>query len=268
MNKLPMTEADLHAYVDGLLPAPRREEVEAYLVAHPEEAQRVRDFHEQNRALHALFDPVADEPIPERLLLASLPPRPASAWSRWSLQRVAAGFAIAILSGVAGWSLHAQWQPESRLSRAPAASVLLASLPHQAAVAHVVYSPDVRRPVEVGAEQEEQLVTWLSKRLNAKIRAPKLGTLGYDLIGGRLLPGNSGPVAQFMYGDASGQRLTLYVSNENISNTDTGFRFSQEGGVNVMYWIDGKFGYALSGGADRVELARIGNLVYEQLQPK
>ncbi|HEY0847214.1 MAG TPA: anti-sigma factor [Noviherbaspirillum sp.] len=268
MKNLPITEADLHAYADGLLPASRHEEVEAYLAARPEEAERIRAYREQNRGLHALFDAVADEAIPARLHAAAQRPVAAPAVSRWSLQRMAAGFAIAMVSGVLGWNLHAQWQPEAPMVRAPVPNGQFASLPRQAAVAHVVYSPDVRRPVEVGADQEEQLVTWLSKRLNARIRAPKLGTLGYELVGGRLLPGNSGPVAQFMYSDASGQRLTLYVSNENTTNTDTGFRFSQEGAVNVMYWIDGKFGYALSAGVDKGELARIGNLVYEQLQPK
>ena len=141
------------------------------------------------------------------------------------------------------------------------------SLPRQAAIAHVVYSPDVRRPVEIGADQEDQLVAWLSKRLGAKIRPPKLGALGYELIGGRLLPGSSGPVAQFMYHDTTGQRLTLYVTNEQASNQDTGFRFAQEGPVNVFYWIDGKFGYALSAGIDKGELARIATAVYAQLQP-
>jgi anti-sigma factor RsiW len=86
------------------------------------------------------------------------------------------------------------------------------------------------------------------------------------LIGGRLLPGNSGPVAQFMYHDASGQRLTLYVTTENAANRDTGFRFAKEGPVNVFYWIDGKFGYALSAGIDKGELARVATTVYDQLE--
>lgn len=268
MKHMPITESDLHAYADGLLPASRREEVEAYLAARPEEAARVQAYRAQNRALRDLFDPVADEPIPERLQRAATAPARRTAWSRWSLQRVAAGMAFALVGGAIGWQLHATLQAPEQIARATLPNAQLASLSHRAAVAHVVYSPDVRRPVEVSAEQEEQLVTWLSKRLNATIRAPKLGALGYELIGGRLLPGNSGPVAQFMYGDASGQRLTLYVSNENNTNTDTGFRFSREGQVNVMYWIDGKFGYALSAGVDKGELTRIGNAVYEQLQPK
>jgi anti-sigma factor RsiW len=143
----------------------------------------------------------------------------------------------------------------------------MASLPQRAAVAHVVYTPEVRHPVEVTADQEQHLVAWLSKRLGAPVHAPQLGALGYELVGGRLLPGQSGPVAQFMYHDASGARLTLYVSTEQKSNSETGFRFAQEGEVAVFYWIDGKFGYALSGQLPRSALGKIADAVYAQLEP-
>lgn len=46
------------------------------------------------------------------------------------------------------------------------------------------------------------------------------------------------------------------------------FRFAQEGLVNVFYWIDGKFGYELSAGIDKDELARVATAVYEQLESK
>jgi anti-sigma factor RsiW len=81
-------------------------------------------------------------------------------------------------------------------------------------------------------------------------------------------PATADPVAQFMYQDASGQRLTLYVSTENTSNRDTAFRFAQEGTVNVFYWIDGKFGYALSAGLDKGRLALIATAVYDQIERK
>jgi anti-sigma factor RsiW len=142
----------------------------------------------------------------------------------------------------------------------------MATFARQAAVAHAVYSPDIRRPVEITAEQEEQLVTWLSKRLKADVRPPRLGALGYELIGGRLLPGASGPVAQFMYADATGRRITLYVSADNQDNKDTAFRFAQEGDVSVFYWIDGRFGYALSANIGKGELARLATAVYGQLE--
>src|SRR5204863_1436 len=81
-------------------------------------------------------------------------------------------------------------------------------LARRAAVAHAVYSPEVRHPVEVGADDEQHLLTWLSKRLGAKVRAPKLDEVGMSLVGGRLLPGDSGPVAQFMYQSQNGRRAT------------------------------------------------------------
>ena len=59
---------------------------------------------------------------------------------------------------------------------------------------------------------------------------------------------------------------TQRVSTENTSNRDTAFRFAQEGPVNVFYWIDGKFGYALSAGISKDELARIATAVYDQVQ--
>lgn len=267
MTHLPITEADLHAYVDARLPDDRRAEVEAFLAAQPEEAERLAAYQAQKEALRQLFNPVLDEALPAPLLdLAEPPPAAVNRekrpfLSRWSIQRIAAGMLIALLGAAAGWLGHGQYQPADQLAA-------MTPLPRQAAVAHVVYSPDLKRPVEVTADQEEQLVKWLSKRLGTPVSPPKLGALGYELIGGRLLPGNSGPVAQFMYHDSTGQRLTLYVSTENTGSSATGFRFVQEGPVNVFYWVDGKFGYALSAGIAKGELARVATAVYEQLEPR
>ena len=270
MSKLPITETDLHAYVDAALPEMRRGEVDDYLAAQPEDAERVRAYLAQKQTLRALFNPVLDEPLPDNLSALAAPP-PTSAvepprrplLARWSLQRIAAGFVIALVSGLAGWMAHDRYPAAESLAR-----MSPLSLPRQAAVAHAVFSPDVRRPVEVSAEHEDQLVAWLSKRLGTPIRPPRLGAVGFELIGGRLLPGNSGPVAQFMYQDATGQRLTLYVSTENTASRDTAFRFAQEGQVNVFYWIDGKFGYALSAGIDKGKLALVATAVYDQIEHK
>ena len=257
-----VTENELHAFADGLLPAARTAEIEAYLKARPDEARRVAAYRAQNAELHALYDPVLDEPLPSRLIKV---PRS----SAWHLQRFAAGLMIACVSGTAGWLLHAPREHGAgrpTLASTDGVASPAAGFAHQAAIAHVVYSPDVRHPVEVGADQEAHLVTWLSKRLGTPIHPPRLAKLGYELVGGRLLPGQSGPVAQFMYHDPGGQRLTLYVSTEQSQNKETGFRFSEQGPVNVFYWIDGKFGYALSGSLDRTALSRVANAVYAQLE--
>lgn len=252
MTQIPVTEAELHAHVDGLLPEARRAEIEAYLAAHPEDAQRVRAWQEQNQALHAWFDPVLEEPLPARVR------RPVSRPRLWPVLRAAATVAWLALGGTVGWYLHAY------TAAGPADAVAFA---RQAAIAHVVYSPEVRHPVEVGADQEAHLVAWLSKRLDASLKVPKLLAVGYQLVGGRLLPGNQGPVAQFMFQDGNGQRLTLYVRRGASDSKETAFRFAQERGVSVFYWLDGKFGYALSGEIDKTELLRVAKVVYQQLNP-
>jgi len=246
------TEAELQAWVDGRLAPSRRAEVSSYLEARPEEAARLQAYRRQVQELRAIFNPVLDEPLPWS---HTQPPRRV-----WPWRRIAAGVTIAVgaglLGGVAGWALRGVEQP---------VLAARADLPRQAALAHAVYAPEVRHPVEVGVDQQQHLVAWLSKRLGTALRPPQLGGLGYELVGGRLLPGDSGPVAQFMYADGSGQRLTLYVSSGQKEKRETGFRFAQEGNVSVFYWIDGSFGYALSAGIGRGELGRIANTVYDQL---
>lgn len=271
-----VTEAELQACVDSQLTRERQREIEAYLARRPEEALRVEIYRAQKRELQALFNPVLEEPLPQRLRVAAAPPTP------WYLQRLVAGIAIAVVSGVAGWGLRGGYQPEPGSAvvaqRAPGAITMTSAtgFAKRAAVAHAVYSPDMRRAVEIGAEQEGQLVAWLSKRMGATMKPPHLQALGYALEGGRLLPGDKGPVAQFMYHDSAGARLTLYVSNE-VADTDpkmqartnqqTAFRFAKEGSVNVFYWVNGPFGYAISADADKAELARVSGEVYRQLEP-
>lgn len=250
-QQLPVTEADLHAYVDGALPEARRAEVEAYLAGHPEDAGRISAYAAQNAALHALFDPVMEEGVPARL---SAPPRRRNA----PLLRYAAVVAWVALGGVIGWQLQGY---RSTGTAEPGVWV------RQAAIAHATYSPEVRHPVEVGADQEAHLVNWLSKRLGAKVRVPHLGSIGYALVGGRLLPSDTGPVAQFMYQDGKGLRLTLYVRTNRDDTQETAFRFVRENNVAVFYWIDRNLGYALSGDLDKAELLRVANTVYRQLNP-
>jgi anti-sigma factor RsiW len=89
-----------------------------------------------------------------------------------------------------------------------------------------------------------------------------------SLVGGRLLPGESGPVAHFMYQTQNGHRLTMYVRAEASKNRETAFRYARENNVSVFYWIDRDCGYALaSADLTREELLRVATLVYKQLEP-
>ncbi|KAB8054620.1 anti-sigma factor [Janthinobacterium rivuli] len=258
MTTQAISEAQLHALADGVLPEAQRAAIDAHLRAHPQDAARVDAWREQNRQLRALFDPVLDEAVPPALRQAASPPAANGAWQRHAMQ-AAAAVVLVIAGGAGGWLL--------RGGDSVSASASAVSLARSAAIAHAVYTPEVRHPVEVGAAQEAHLVQWLSKRLGTKLQPPALSPLGYQLIGGRLLPGDGdGPVAQFMYEDGKGQRLTLYVARERAGRQETAFRYTQEKDLSVFYWIDGQLGYALSASLPKQALGKIADAVYAQLE--
>ncbi len=252
MSTAPISEHELHAYADGRLEAGRRVEVEAWLDGRPEMRQAVAAWRIQSEQMHRAFDPVMDAPLPARLIEAA---RPSARLPRLRLAAVVAWLAV---GGVVGYVVRGHAPPSTPPS---------ASLPRQAALAHAVFTPEVRHPVEVGAAEETHLVAWLSKRLGTELKPPGLAAQGFELVGGRLLPGEAGPVAQFMYQDARGQRLTLYVRKDAQQSGETAFRYARENGIGVFYWLDGRFGYALSGEMEKPDLLRIATAVYQQLNP-
>ena len=251
-DPLPADLQDLHAYVDGELPPEARQRVEAYLEQNPEAQERVRDYQRLQSAISGLYDPVLTEPLPSQL-------RGSRLRRRWELplRSMAAGLLLLIGGTWAGWQLR------------DAAVLMMPShthVPQDAAMAYAVYTPEVRHPVEVPAEQEEHLVTWLSKRLNAQVRVPRLDTFGFHLMGGRLLASSDGPGALLMYETDEGRRMVLYLCENDLNGRSTAFRFSHEGGISVSYWFDGPFSYAVAGELDRLSLQNIAQVVYQAFE--
>ena len=262
---------DLHAYADGRLPPERRLAVQAWLAAHPDAAAQVADWQALDRALHLGFDEVLNEPLPLRLVEAARapvvapapPPAPPAGRILW--RRIATGLLVGLTGLVIGSGLG------YRLGLQQGGRADTLALAQDAAAAHAVYVPEQRHPVEVEARQAEHLVAWLSKRLGTPLQAPQLAPLGYALLGGRLLPAGAGPVAQFMYQDAAGGRLTLYVRRAAPQDTAAGppaaFQYARQGDVDVFYWVEDGYGYALSGRLERPRLQAVAEAVYRQLRP-
>jgi anti-sigma factor RsiW len=258
MSDETVTDSELQAYADGRLSGERARAVETWLAARPEDAERVQSYRRLGEELRRAYDPVLDEPLPAWLAGARLRHR------RWHVfARVASWiFLGAAVGAIGGWYAH-----DSRTLSGPRGDPATV-MAYRAAVAHAVYSPEVRHPVEVGADQEAHLITWLSKRLGTQLRAPKLDAVGYSLVGGRLLPGDNGPVAHFMYQSDKGSRVTLYVRSDMTGNRETAFRYAREGNVGVFYWVDNKIGYAVSSGdLTKDALLAVANAAYQQLNP-
>lgn len=246
---VPIRDEDLHAYVDGALSEARRLEVEAWLAAHPEDMRKAQDWAALNQAMHTAFDSVLNEPVPIDLIRSSKR-QPSRILAR------AAAVLTFVATGLTGY-----WIGQASVSDERP----VAFLARDAAIAHVVFSPEVRHPVEVRADEEAHLVAWLSKRLGTPLHAPNFTSLGFELMGGRLLAGETGPIALLMYQDDLERRVTLYVRHNAANNRETAFRQATEKGVEVFYWVDRDFGYALSGQISASEMKKLADLAYRQM---
>jgi len=286
-----------HALADGRLTAAEAATLRTQLQGNSAALESIDHWQKQRRQLQALHTDLLDAPVPEMLLDSALRTAHRKAqqmqWWRWGGMAASVFMAFAL-----GWAGRGQWsggtlQLGSGKPPSGGPSVLVAAtaqrFAEQAAVAHAVYQPEVRHPVEVGAAQQDHLVQWLSKRLDRPLKVPVLSPLGYELVGGRLLPGDTGARAQFMYQNGAGQRITLYMgalagaaaspaaaaaglsaANPAPQATEpsptTAFQFTSEGPVPGFYWVDAGFGYALSGQLSRAQLLALATAVYSQIQ--
>jgi len=246
-----VSDDELHAYVDGELPAGRRQPVEAWLAAHPDDAARVAAWRAHAELIRVRYGGVAHSPVPERLDLERL----ARAERKWTWFAAAAICVAFFVGGVAGWV------GRGALSAGP--PPVGETVTAEALDAHKLYIAEVRHPIEVPAEAQH-LIPWLSRRVGSNLRAPDLGAFGLKLMGGRLLPGQSGkPAAMFMYETTSGDRYTLYCARAGAP--ETALHYNAAGQVAAVYWVDGDLGFVMSGPADRERLIKIAEAAYEQL---
>jgi anti-sigma factor RsiW len=249
-----ISEDELHAYVDGELPADRRGAVEAWLATHPDDAARVAAWRKQAELIQARYGGVASEKTPERLNVARLACRRRNGWIAVG---AAAALAAFVAGSVLGWTVRGVETPSpSDLTRFTA----------DALEAYRLYTVEVRHPVEVPGDQRPHLVEWLSKRVGTPLRAPQLDKMGLKLVGGRLQPGPTGATAFFMYEGTSGERFTLYCGR--TSDRDTALRYITGEQNAAYYWVDGDLAYVLSGPAERDKLHDIAQAAYDQIDTR
>jgi len=255
MNPLPITDADVNAYVDGQLAPVRMPAVEDAIARDPVLAARVAELRRQNAALRDAFDTWLGDAPPPRLVAATAADPARARWPRWVGAATVAAASLVVGLGIGWFGRDALLQRDGTPT----------TFTRQAALVHALYANDKNRPVEIWAAEEQRLVRWLSRRLGFQVRAPDLNSLGFALVGGRLVAGNENPTALFVYENQDNQRLTLQVRKPTLPQHETAFRYAVEDGVGVYYWLEENCTYALSGNLDRAQLLAIGRVVYGQL---
>jgi anti-sigma factor RsiW len=252
MSNRPITEDDLHAYVDRVLEPERQAEVAAYLEGHPDVARRIAAFADQRELLRTALAPIADEPLPPQLNLSRIivnrRRRRSPVW--WAV----AAMLMLSIGGLGGWEMRGSMQT------APGGLVALAQ---EAADSYNVYAPDRVRPVEMRASDSAQLVQWVSNRLHQPVKVPDLTGSGYRLMGGRLVATPHGPAAMFMYDDDRGDRLVV-LTRPMKSDQSAPMAPHSTGDVAGFAWADGGMGYSLVGPGAVESLRPIANEVRRQ----
>ncbi len=251
------SEHDLHAYVDGELDAETHLEVEKWIAANPDYRDEIEHWKKQRELLKAEFDPVLGEPISDQLVALLKRYMNKRTYPLWGT--IAASLLLFVSGVIVGWGgYHLRSTYSTQHAIWPDLAV-------QAISAHVVFTQDKGRPVEIRAESQGQNLRWISKRFGRKLPTPDLSKLGWSLIGGRVLPLEDRAAAQFMYQNEAGKRLTIYIGlGEQGQSAD--YHFWRKGDVGCYYWFEGSVGFAVTAEIDKSELKKISELVYDHFE--
>lgn len=257
VDKLPaIGEADLQCYVDGVLDPERRALVEAYLAGYPHEARRLDVYRNQNIGFHALFDRYAEGPLPGEIayLAQRIEARMRSGRMVRKVVRALAACMVVAAVGTGGWWLGRTHQ---------AATDPFGAFTREAIDAHMrVASADDPMAHKLDSAGGEQLFApLLRKVVGAPMRAPALRSLGFTLLGGRVLQADTGPAVQLLYRDDAGERVTFYMTSASGQGSTTGFNFLRRGKVLLFYWRKGPLLYSLIGEIGRSKLLNLAKAI-------
>jgi len=262
VNERPITEDELHAFVDDKLDGLRRAEVAEYLETHPAVAARVTVWRTQRQQLRDALAPIAAEPLPLELNLRRMLATQANektGRNPWRLPYWAMSAAASVLlavGGAGGWMV-----------RGMGGNTGLMALGHEAIASYSVYAPDRLRPVELRAQDKPLLATWAQERTGHPIAIPELEASGYRFMGGRVVAGTHGAAVLLMYDDDKGTRLVM-LAQPMPKRDDSRMTAVAAGDVHGFVWSDGGFGYSLVGAAPPERLHPLANAIRQQIRER
>jgi anti-sigma factor RsiW len=241
-----VNEMDVHAFIDGELPAQRAAAVEAAMARDPVLAARVRDFRADKLALIAAYGPLADAPVPAALQAAARAGPLRSVTKRCGRYVVVAGAAALAAS------LMLALMP--RVPRDPAIEQALAARDNARTPSREL---DGRDPVSVATANQA-----MSAMLGNPVRVPDLGRAGFKLISAEIY-GQTGPGAvQLRYEDGTRRLFTVFLRPP--AGPDL-FEVTQHGPVRICVWQNADVTAVMIGEMSMPELFRLASLAYSSL---
>jgi anti-sigma factor RsiW len=254
------TEEELQAYVDDRLVAERRVEIEAYLLANPAIATRIRSYRKSRQDLHEAFQARLEEPIPRRLRMSTITAGLRQARVARALSAVTACFCL-VFGFLLGWYTSSVLDPDIPLL---GASTQVRTLKHDATSAHRLLAAVGPADTLLTAE-EAQLQRWVQRRVGESFKIPDLSEFGMHFMGGQILPyKHDNAVALLLYRDDKGGRVTVYLRAGE--HGDATLRSARLDDTLVFYWLDSRCGYVVAAAPDLERLSNIATAVYDYFE--
>jgi anti-sigma factor RsiW len=271
----PVSEVELHGFVDGDLDRGWREAVQAFLAASPEDAARVETWRRQNETIRAAFARVETGPLPWSLPLAPGAKGVATA-------RAAGGQAEA--SGSHPW--RARWFARL-IGLSFASGALLAA--SAAYLAGRVNAPEAAPPSSEGPTPAGMNDTFVTRAMSA-LRAfeppraaapslnreapgqdtaapilPNLPVEGLKLSGVRAMPGEQGQMSCLFYARPDAANIALCVEKA-VDQSDTVAHAAGNFPSAAIYWRQKGANYALVGALPEAGLRSLADAVHAQVE--
>lgn len=236
----PPDDADLHAYVDGMLDPERSRAVEEAMSRNPVLAGRVAEYRGDKLALKNLYRSLDTEPLP-------------SAWTSMietkpsgiPVSRILGVIAAAMLVLVGATGLY------MRLSTPVQTEIVASALSARS---------EAITPLEIlpASTDARRYNAALRAVVGASVKVPALDRLGYRFDGLRTYKG----AAEVLYKDDGGQMFSLY-----LRRSDGQVRFDQfkRDGLRVCIWQDDQISMVMAGNISAAIMQRLASLAYTDL---
>ena len=245
----PIREEELHAFIDGELPADRAGMVAAALATDPVLAARIAAFAADKAALAAAFRPIGQQPVPASWIAliqqaaaaaptARLRVRP---WAPWAV-----GLAACLVLALGGVALLEQ--------RAPPEGSILA----QAEAARQERILALARLTGAALTDVSSRDAELAHAVGLKLRAPDLARLGWTLVEIDIYA----KAAALRYRAEGDRVLTLFV---RPSTGAPRFDLFEMGAVRVCLWQDEVVGAVMMGEMSAGQMMRVAGAAYAAL---
>ncbi len=273
----PVSEVELHGFVDGDLDRGRREAVQAFLAASPEDAARVETWRRQNETIRAAFARVETGPLPWSLPLAP------GAKGEAATAHAAGGQAEARAS----YSWRARWFARLIGLSFASGALLTASAAYLAGRVNAPEAapPSSEGPIPVG--MNDAFVTRAMSALRAfepppaAVRLsptregpgqdtaapilPNFPVEGLKLAGARAMPGEQGQISCLVYARPDETNIALCVEKAGDPG-ETVPRVSGNFTLAAIHWRQRGANYALVGALPEAELRSLADAVHAQVE--